>query len=264
MTDASQQSARSFATPEAQASASETAPATAPATVPPAPAAQTAEPGAPPTKRTGMVLGTTAGIATLFLLLRLLAVSEWNWNTAGAIADSLDFGDALPIAFGTLFARPELTGFLVALLLPFALVRALWPLSGHGTPSLSGVLAAIALVTVAVVWVRTFNSWWVVIGAAVLAALLAAARLIWRRGVGRTVVIGVLRSAGVLAVVGLLGLAVVVDTPWMSKERLATADGPLDGWVLEVQPGFVKLLTEERDVHVLLTGDIVERELVEE
>lgn len=214
--------------------------------------------------RTGMVLGTTAGIATLFLLLRLLAVSEWDWNTAGAIADSLDFGDALPIAFGTLFARPELTGFLVAILLPFALLRALWPLSGHGTPSLSGVLAAIALVTVAVVWVRTFNSWWVVIGATVLGGALLAARLIWRRGVGRRIVLGVLRSAGVLAVVELLGLAVAVDTPWMSKERLDAGGGAFEGWVLEVQPGFVKVLTEERDVLVLFTGDIVERTLIEE
>lgn len=218
----------------------------------------------PTAKRTGMVLGTTAGIATLFLLLRLLAVSEWDWNTAGAIADSLDFGDALPIAFGTLFARPELTGVLVALLLPFALLRALWPLSGHGTLSLSGVLAAIALVTVAVVWVRTFNSWWVVIGALVLGGILLAARLIWRRGIGRRIVLGVLRSAGVLAVVGLLGLAVTVDTPWMSKERLDAGEGAFEGWVLEVQPGFVKVLTEERDVLVLFTGDIVERELVED
>lgn len=214
--------------------------------------------------RTGMVLGTTAGIATLFLLLRLLAVSEWDWNTAGAIADSLDFGDALPIAFGTLFARPELTGFLVALLLPFALLRALWPLSGHGTPTLSGVLAAIALVTVAVVWVRTFNSWWVVVGAAVLGGALLAARLIWRRGTGRRVVLAVLRSAGALAVIGLLALAVAVDTPWMSKERIDAGEGPFEGWVLEVQPGFVKVLTEDREVEVLFTGDIVERELIAE
>lgn len=218
----------------------------------------------PTAKRTGMVLGTTAGIATLFLLLRLLAVSEWDWNTAGAIADSLDFGDALPIAFGTLFARPELTGVLVALLLPFALLRALWPLSGYGTLSLSGVLAAIALVTVAVVWVRTFSSWWVVIGALVLGGILLAARLIWRRGVGRRIVLGVLRSAGVLAVVGLLGLAVAVDTPWMSKERIDAGEGAFEGWVLEVQPGFVKVLTEEREVLVVFTGDIVERELIEE
>lgn len=229
-------------------------------------AAATAE-GLPPAgqaKRTGMVLGTTAGIATLFLLLRLLAVSEWDWNTAGAIADSLDFGDALPIAFGTLFARPELTGFLVALLLPFALLRALWPLGGHGTPTLSGILAAIALITVAVVWVRTFDSWWVVIGAVVLGGVLLTARLIWRRGTGRRLVVATMRSAGVVAVVGLLGLAVVIDTPWMSKERLDAGNGPIEGWVFEVQPGFVKLLTEEREVLVLFTGDIEERTLIEE
>ena len=213
---------------------------------------------------TGMVVGTTAGIATLFLLLRLLAVSEWDWNTAGAVADSLDFGDALPIAFGTLFARPELTGFLVALLLPFAALRALWPISGQGSVSLSGILAAIALVTVAVVWVRTFDSWWVVIGAVVLGALLVAARMIWSRGVGRKLVLGVFRSAGVLAVVGLLALAVVIDTPWMSKERIDAGAGPFEGWVLEVQSGFVRVLTEERDVVVLFTDDIVERELVSE
>ena len=215
--------------------------------------------------KTGAVVGTTAGIATLFLLLRLLAVSEWNWGTAGAVADSFDFGDALPIAFGTLFARPELTGALIALLLPLALLHVLWPIGGRvGLPSLGRVLAAVALVTVAYVWIRTFHSWWVGIGALAFGGILVAARLIWTRGVGHRIVAGIMRSVGGIAVIGVLLLAVLVDTPWVSKERIETGSGAIEGWVLEVQPGFLKVLTEQREVEILPTADVTARRIIEE
>lgn len=222
-------------------------------------------PAASAAAKTGALVGTTAGIATLFLLLRLLAVSEWNWGTAGAVADSFDFGDALPIAFGTLFARPELTGALIALLLPLALLHVLWPIGGRvGLPSLGRVVAAVALVTIAYVWIRTFHSWWVGIGALALGGVLVAARLIWTRGVGHRIIAGIMRSVGGIAVIGVLLLAVLVDTPWVSKERLETGGGALEGWVLEVQPGFLKVLTEQREVEILPTADVSSRRIIEE
>ncbi len=215
--------------------------------------------------KTGAVVGTTAGIATLFLLLRLLAVSEWTWGTAGAVADSFDFGDALPIAFGTLFARPELTGALIALLLPLALLHVLWPIGGRtAAPSLGRVLVAVALLTIAYVWIRTFHSWWVGIGALAFGGLLVAARLIWKRGIGHRIVAAAMRSVGAVAVIGILLLAVLVDTPWMSKERLETGTGALEGWVLEVQPGFLKVLTEQREVEILPTAEVRSRTIIEE
>ena len=67
--------------------------------------------------KTGLVVDTTAGAATLFLLLRVLAVSEWNWNTAAIVAESFNFSDILPVAPGTMFARPMLTGAIIAMIL---------------------------------------------------------------------------------------------------------------------------------------------------
>lgn len=53
----------------------------------------------------GRDVGLSAGAAVLFLLLRVMAVSHWDWSTAFALADVVDFGDAVTIIFGTLFAE---------------------------------------------------------------------------------------------------------------------------------------------------------------
>ena len=227
-----------------------------------------AERGVP--AKIGIGVGVSAGLATMFLLLRLLAVAQWNWTDAAAIADSFDFSDAIPIVFGTLLADPGSTGVLIAFLLPIAVLHLLWPADrpgpgkrGHRRTPGSVVLVA-ALVACTVAWSVTFHSWWVLAGAVAIAAALIAIRILWKRGAAHRTVLRIIRSAGALVAAGALLLATLVDTPWMSRERLVLPEGPVEGYVLEVEPGFVKLLTDERDVRIIPTEDVASRELIEE
>jgi len=205
-------------------------------------------------------LGVTAGATVLFLALRLLAVAEWNWETAGAIADTFDFTDLIPVAFGTLFARPDLTGALIALLLPLAVLGAVWPLSGRPFAA-SSLLLLTTLVAASASLVASFGLWWPLVAAALLTASLVTMRLVWRHGVGRRTVVVLTRSTSAVAVGGLLVLAAIVDTPWMSHERLDLADGALSGYVLEVEPGFVRVLTDERELVIVPVSEIRARTL---
>lgn len=209
--------------------------------------------------------GFTAGIAVLFLLLRLFAVVDWDWTAAAAVADSLDFAETITIAFGTLLAEPVYTGLVVMVLLPLAVLRVVWPLPGKPHASLGNLMFVVVLVACTVALLRTLEEWWLPIGAVIVLVLVAGARRIWRQGAAHRVISRVLGSIGAVAVGAALLLASVLNTPWVSLERLDTADGVVDGYVIEVQPGFVKVLTaDERDVEIINTGDIRSRMILDE
>ena len=44
--------------------------------------------------------GLTAAVLVLFLLLRLLAVSDWNWDTAAEVLETINVDDSISIMFG--------------------------------------------------------------------------------------------------------------------------------------------------------------------
>src|SRR5690625_6636942 len=71
--------------------------------------------------------GITAAITVLFFLLRVLAVSQWNWHTAAEVAATVDFGDAASILLGTVFAEPVVTEILNIVLTPLIIVTLIWP-----------------------------------------------------------------------------------------------------------------------------------------
>lgn len=213
---------------------------------------------------TGRNIGISTGVATMFLLLRLLAVSDWNWSSAAAIADSFDFSDVFPIVFGTLFARPVITGVVIAILLPIAVLRMVWPIGSKRVNfSLGRVLFTAALIACTVAWDNTFRSWWVSLTGGVVAAVLVAIRLIWRHGIAHRAVAWILGSIGALTATAVLLLAALIDTPWMSREELVLPDGPVEGYVLEAEPGFLKVLTDDHDVRIIPTGEVSARTIVD-
>lgn len=208
-----------------------------------------------------VTIGVTASAVVMLLLLRLLAVSDWNWQTAGKIADSFDFSAAIPVLLGTLLGAPALTGIFLALLFPLVAMHYFWPMGATRSHGHGGLVAAVALGAAIVAWTVTFRSGWVVAGTAMATAALTGARLLWRKGAAHRVVRWLLRSAGLIALGGSLVIAAVVDAPWMSRETIVLHDRTLSGYVLDVQPGFVKVLTEDRRVEVYRTDEIVSRTL---
>lgn len=209
--------------------------------------------------------GITAAVLVMVLFVRLLAVSGWDWATAADIADSFDFDDAVPIIFGTFFEMPIVTGIAASLILPLAIYRLyLMKVDPKGHWGVSDWFVVVLLMIVIFVLVRTFHLWWTVIIAVSLTIGLGFFARYNKKGTFHEVVLAVTHRTGTILIIGILVLSIVVTTPWNVKEVITTEhNGVIVGHVLETTPGFVKILTEDRDVIILLTGDIVSRESVE-
>lgn len=208
-------------------------------------------------------LGTTAGVAVLFLILRLLAISGWDWSTVGAVADTFSFSDAPAIFLGTLLGSPTLTGILLGVLLPLSVVRLAWPVSAGGQQiTAAGLLLPVALLASTAAWVGSFHAIWVVVLALGVALVAVLARLLARHGRAHDIVVHLIRSVGLFAVAGFLALAVLVDTPWMSHERIVLDDSTIEGYVLSTDSNFVRILTDEREVIIVQSWDVQSRTII--
>lgn len=215
---------------------------------------------------TGVAAG--AGLAgsavVLFLLLRVMAVAHWHWSVAEDIAESVNFSSALGAVLGTLFARPEITGALVMLLAPLAIVDLVWCWIQHWPGSLGRWLLAVFFGVVLAVLTTTFGWWWLLTGSLILTGVLLAMRLSWRSGRRHTFIRTLLRGSGIFSLAAALILCVVVDTPWMVHERITTENEVVDGYVLETPSGFLRVLTDQpREVRILISGDVESREIIE-
>ncbi|GAA4661637.1 hypothetical protein [Gordonia humi] len=160
--------------------------------------------------------------------------------------------------------QPILTGVFVAVLLPVFGMRVFWPSDVHrGTITLSTILTVVLLVTMAVSMTITFDNPWTIVGAVAVFAVIIVLRGWWRTGLVHDVLVTVSRRAGLIVAVGVLVLAAVNDAPWMGQERIRTDDGVIDGYVLEAEPGFLHVLTTDRDVIIVPDSAVVDRELVD-
>lgn len=209
-------------------------------------------------------LGLSGGVAALFLLLRLMAVSDWNWKTAGAIADTVDFGDAISLIFGTLLAQPVSTAILATILLPLVVIGFVWPPRGRSRARMLPLLLALPLVAVTFALVWTFHYWWLIASNLAITGALVYLRIGWKHGLVHRVVVFAVGSIGGLTVIASLALATLVDTPWIVQERIDTNDGAVTGYVLDTSSGFVTVLTEEeRQVIIVKSDDIAQRTITE-
>ena len=203
---------------------------------------------------------TSVGAAVLFLLLRVLAVSGWDWHTAFALTHTVNFDDAIGIGLGTLMANEAATGVLLIWLLPVSVIGALWPFGG-GRRTSSALLLAATMAAATVALVSTEHAWWVLTGAAVIAVLVILARLFWHHGPVHRVVEVAVRRIGLTALLAALVLAALVRTPWVPLERIETGDDVVLGYVVDSEPGFHKVLTEdERELLILSDAEVDHRE----
>lgn len=234
---------------------------------------------APSAKKLVRGVGVPGGIAILFVLLRILAVAHWNWDTAGSIAATIDLQSIFQMGLGTLFARPGLTGFVVMILLPLVVFSLVWPTPGESRWALTPMLFATVLAAIAVSRVVTSRSWWLPIGIVVLAGGLAAVYHRYSGVLEHRYVVVAKRGLNVGILLTVLGLAAIVDTPWWEREELvvtatsveevlagdgadAAATETVTGYVAQVEFGFVRVLTEQRDMLILRTDQIVDRRVV--
>lgn len=208
--------------------------------------------------------GLVGSAVVLFLLLRVIAVAHWDWAVAGDIADSVNFNSALGAVLGTLFARPEITGALVIILTPLAAVDLIWSWGKGSLGSLGQWLLAIFFGIVLTMLTTTFGWWWLVAGSVLLTVLVLVLRISWRSGRRHKFIATLLRRTGVLSLAAALVLSVALDTPWNLYERISTKDEVIDGYVLKNESGFLRVLEDSpRKVRILISGDVVSRELLD-
>ncbi len=205
-------------------------------------------------------VGLTAGLVTLLIFLRIFAVAWWDWSVAAALAESFEFNDSVSILVGTLFERPTLTGLLIIVALPVALFRDYWLASRKVTRSrIKNAFLIVALIAMVYVLIRTMEMWWVAIAVvAVSVALVLFSRVAKHVGWNQDIARFGAHIGGILAL-SLVLIAATIDTPWVAEEYIETTDGIINGYVLETEPGFVKIMSEQREILIVPDEDVISR-----
>ncbi|MFZ1381243.1 MAG: hypothetical protein WAS54_00465 [Scrofimicrobium sp.] len=209
--------------------------------------------------------GITAVLVVMVLFLRIMAVSGWDWDTAAELADAFNFEDAVPIFFGTLFELPKLTGIAAAIILPLTCYRLydLYRRRSH-SPVTTDWLIVLILAVVMFVLVNSYQMWWTLGLMVFVGAAIAVFVFVVHKGEALDVLDAASARTGTILVVCILVLSVGVTTPWNPKEEITLADGSvIYGHVIEVEPGFVKVLDEDRKVKILTSGEVSQRETVD-
>ncbi|EWC64025.1 hypothetical protein UO65_0646 [Actinokineospora spheciospongiae] len=192
------------------------------------------------------VASALTGAAALFVLLRLLAVSGYDWHTAFALLHTLDFEDAPAIFLGTFMANRVISSVLLVALIPFTILAYAGARRARDHRAWAGPgLLVVVLVAMVVAHVRSYRSWGLLIAIVVLGVVLTLVERTRDHPRFGGPVRWVLRSSRSLAVVGALVCAAVVSTPWVPLERIETTTGIDDFHVFDVSPGFLKVLTAD-------------------
>ncbi|WP_433547770.1 hypothetical protein ACQPZG_23900 [Streptomyces sp. CA-294286] len=160
--------------------------------------------------------------AFLFLLLRLFAVSDYQWHTAFAVLHTLDLEDSIGIVLGTVMADSVAAAVLLSVLLPAFLFRVLGglvlaarlrrgqrsggargPAGDPGGPyasaqdpaggrrpdrqraDLSGLVMLALVVAGVVAYATSFHAWWLLLVSAAVTAAAVGVGLLARRGRGQ-------------------------------------------------------------------------------
>ena len=203
------------------------------------------------------VAANTAAWAFAFLILRIFAVSGYNWDTAFLVSTTLGLDDGLALVVGSLMATHLLVALLLVCVLPLVLAAYLWgPRQHRPVAVLMGTLGAVMLTALTV----SFNSWWLPAAAAAVFGMLALIRLAPVPRALRRISTVAVAKVGWVAGVGVLIVAAFVGTPWVPHEQIVTTDGTISGYVLSVDSGYLNVLTDEQEFRIVISSDVLSRD----
>ncbi|MFF6773039.1 hypothetical protein ACFY8W_05680 [Streptomyces sp. NPDC012637] len=220
---------------------------------------------------------TVTAAAFAFVVLRLFAVSAYDWHTAFAVLHTLDLDDTIGLVIGTVMADSLASVLILTLLLPIAALRLIEDLraareAGIRVPAeeqrpersdMTGALLMLVAVVAVAAYVGTYASWWVLPLVFAVSALVLGIGYGVRAG-GRLRRGALWASRHLLALVGLAMLlgAATITTPWVPLERIGLRGGAeLRGYVMQAEPGFLKVLTDhDRDFLILADREVTSRE----
>lgn len=202
-------------------------------------------------------LAPAAAVGFVFLILRIFAVSGYDWNTAFAVSTTLNLSDGLALVFGSLMAGHVLVEILLVGVLPLLVTTYMYSTTGHrAIVLLAATLSAVTLLALTV----SFQVWWLPFATgAVFAALVFIRKLSvkhWLRRMSTVAMAGV----GWVAGTAFLLVAAFVQTPWVPHELIETTDGTVSGYVLSVDSGYLNVLTDNQEFMILNSSDVLSRE----
>lgn len=208
----------------------------------------------PPRRISAGALLAVLGFA--FVVLRIFAVSQYDWETAFLVSTTLSLNDGLALVFGSLMAGYLLTAFLLMLVLPLLVAAYLWGRRRHRAVVL--LFAALGLVVLVALTV-SFSFWWLPVAAAVVFAIYALVRRLPRKNRVRRGSTIAMANVGWIVGIAVLLLAALVETPWVPHERIETSDGTINGYVLSVESGFLNVLTDDHEFVILVRSGVLSR-----
>ncbi|WP_182358813.1 hypothetical protein [Tomitella gaofuii] len=195
--------------------------------------------------------------AFAFVLLRIFAVSGYDWATAFNVSTTLSLSDGVGLLFGSLMGGHILVEALLVILVPLLAADHLWSPRGHRPiVVLPLIVCAVLLVALTV----SYASWWLPIAVGGVLGAFALIRMLPRRFPLRRVLGLAMARVGLVGGAGVLIAAAFVQTPWVPLEHIGTTDGEVIGYVMSVDPGFVNVLTEDQEFVILPVDSVLSRE----
>lgn len=195
--------------------------------------------------------------AFAFVLLRIFAVSGYDWDTAFNVSTTLNISDGLNLIFGSLMGGHVLVEILLAILLPLLVADFLWsPWGRRPLVVLPGVVGAVILVAITV----SYRNWWLLAAAAAVFGVFAVLHALPDGFPLRRALMLAMRRVGLVSGVGVLIAAAFITVPWVPEEHLQTTDGPLDAYVLSIDSGYLNLLTTDHEFLILQRDEVLSRE----
>ena len=216
-----------------------------------------------------------------FLLLRVFAVSGYDWDTAYLVSTTLGLGEGVTLLFGSLMAGHLLTSVLLMGVVPLLVAAYVWGPPGHvlvailmivvlplliaaalwGAPGRRPALILLAALSTVLLVALTvsFHSWWLPPAALVLLAVFALIHRLPAEHRVRGATARVMARVGVVTGLAVLLVAAFVQTPWVPHERIVTTDRTITGYVLSVDPGFLNVLTDDHEFVILVSADVLSR-----
>lgn len=209
-----------------------------------------------PSAHRGGGAAPVAAWAFAFLVLRVFAVSGYDWDTAFLVSTTLSINDGVALLFGSFMAGHLVVGLLLVFVLPLLISTYLW--SPHGRRAVVVLPAALGLVTLVAITV-SFGNWWLPLATpAVLGVFVLIHRLPSESRWRRVAAVATARVGWAAGVIVLL-VALFVQTPWVPRERIETTDGPVIGYVLSVDSGYLNVLTGDHEFVILLSSNVISR-----
>lgn len=191
-----------------------------------------------------------------FVMLRVFAVSGYQWDTAFVVSTTLTVTDGLALLLGSLLAEHLLTAVLVGCLMPLLIVDYLWGPRGRRPTVL--LVATLGLATLLALTL-SFDMWSLPPATAAVFGTLALTRRSSPRSLARRFLVALMARVSVVAGVGVLLIAAFGQTPWVPLERIETTSGTVVGYVLSVDSGYLNVLTTDHRVQILISGDVLSR-----